>query len=86
MKHRYTNYRNWTNQKQILPISLESFKINSSLLQAPKTLREFVNQYKEKRNLIGNQEKKIKIQNSKSFILALSQMYWYLWQHFNSSY
>ena len=44
--------RKWTNQKQILPISLESFEINSSLLQAPKTLREFVNQYKEKRNLM----------------------------------
>ena len=28
--------RNWTNQKQILPISLESFEINSRLLQAPK--------------------------------------------------
>ena len=28
--------RNWTNYKQILPISLESFEINSSLLQAPK--------------------------------------------------
>ena len=35
--------RNWMNQKQILPISLESLEINSSLLQAPKTLKEFVN-------------------------------------------
>ena len=57
--------RNWTNQKQILPVSLESFEINSSLLQAPKTLREFVNQYKEKRKLIDIQEKEIKTQNSK---------------------
>ena len=62
--------RNWTNQKQILPISLKSFKFNSSLLQAPKTLREFLSQYKEKRNLMDIQEKKIKIQNSniKTFI------------------
>ena len=30
--------RNWTNQKQILHISLESFKINFSLLQEPKHL------------------------------------------------
>ena len=30
------NIRNWTNKKQIIPISLESFGINSSLLQAPK--------------------------------------------------
>ena len=62
--------RNWTNQKQILPTSLESFKINSSLLQVSKTLREFVSQYKEKRNLIDIQEKRFKIQNSnlKTFI------------------
>ena len=58
--------QNWTNQKQILPISLESFKINSSLLQAPKTLREFVNQYKERRKLMDFQETKIiEKQNSK---------------------
>ena len=36
--------RNWTIYKQILPISLESFQLNSSLLQAPKTLKDFVNQ------------------------------------------
>ena len=57
--------RIWTNQKQILPISLESFEINSSLLQTPKTLRKFVNQYKEKRKLMDIQEKEIKNQNSK---------------------
>ena len=52
--------RNWTNQKQILPISLEFFEINSYLLQVPTTLREFVNQYKEKRKLMDFQEKEIK--------------------------
>ena len=58
--------RNWTNQKQILPISLESFEINSSLLQALKTLKEFVNQCREKRKLMVFQEKAIKEkQNSK---------------------
>ena len=41
--------RNWTNYKQILPISLESFQLNSRLLQAPKTLKDFVNQYQESR-------------------------------------
>ena len=49
--------RNWTNQEKILPISLESFEINSSLLQAPKTLKESVNQYREKRTLFDLQEK-----------------------------
>ena len=36
--------RNWTHDKQILPISLESFEINSSLLQAPKTLKDYIKQ------------------------------------------
>ena len=66
--------RNWTNQEQILPIALKSFEINSSLLQAPKTLKEYVNQYKEKKKLLDLQEQIIKEkqngQNSKfrSFI------------------
>ena len=38
--------RNWTNQEQILTIALESFEINLSLLQAPKMLKEYVNQYR----------------------------------------
>ena len=66
--------RNWTNQEQILPIALKPFEINSSLLQAPKMLKEYVNQYKEKRKLLDLQQKTIKEkqngQNSKfrSFI------------------
>ena len=49
--------RNWTNQEQILPIALKSFEINSSLLKAPKTLKEYVNQFREKRKLLDLQEK-----------------------------
>ena len=47
-----------------------SFEINSNLLQAPKTLKEFVSQYQENRKMMNIQEKKIKIQNSniKTFI------------------
>ena len=33
--------------KQILPILLESFEINSSLLQAPKTLKDYIKQFQE---------------------------------------
>ena len=29
---------NWTTQKQILPISLDTFEINPHLINAPKTL------------------------------------------------
>ena len=45
--------RNWKHQMQVLLISLEAFNINSNLLQAPKMLKEFINQYKEKRKLMG---------------------------------
>ena len=49
--------RNWKNQEQILPIALKSFEINSSLLQAPKTLKEYVNEYRKKEILLDLQEK-----------------------------
>ena len=39
--------RNWTHDKQILPISLEYFQINSSLLQIPKTLKDYIKQFQE---------------------------------------
>ena len=39
--------RNWMHEKQLLPISLESFQINSSLLQAPKTLKDYIKQFQE---------------------------------------
>ena len=45
--------RNWTNYRQILPISLESFQLNSSLLQAPKALKDIIIQYQENRKLNG---------------------------------
>ena len=38
---------NWMHEKQPLPISLESFEINSSLLQACKMLRDYIKQYQE---------------------------------------
>ena len=61
---------NCTHQMQVLPISLEAFNINSNLLQAPKMLKELVNQYKEKRKLMDPQEK-TKNQNSMHFFLAI---------------
>ena len=39
--------RNWMHEKQLLPISLESFQINSSLLQTPKTLQDYIKQFQE---------------------------------------
>ena len=48
--------RNWTTQEQILPLSLESFETNASLLNAPKTLKDFVHQYKNKKKILELQE------------------------------
>ena len=42
--------QNWTTQEQILPISLKTFEISPKLINAPKTLRELVSQYKGTRN------------------------------------
>ena len=47
---------NWTTQEQILLISLKMFEIDSKLINAPKTLRELVNQYKSKRNTLNKKE------------------------------
>ena len=52
--------RNWTHQMQVLPISIEAFDMSPSLLQAPKTLKEYINQYQENRKLIDVKEKTIK--------------------------
>ena len=48
--------RNWTTQEQILPLSVESFEINGSLLNTPKTLKDFVNQFKNKKKTLELQE------------------------------
>ena len=42
--------RNWMHDKQILPISLESFQNNSSLLQAPTPLKDYIKQFQEHNN------------------------------------
>ena len=43
--------QNWTTQEQILPLSLETFEINPHLINAPKTLRDLANQYRNKKNI-----------------------------------
>ena len=37
--------RNWTNVKQPIPISLDSFQINHKLMHAPVMLKDFMEQY-----------------------------------------
>ena len=48
--------RNWTSVKQSIPISLDSFQLNSKLIQAPVMLRDFIEQYQESRITATKQE------------------------------
>ena len=48
--------RNWTTQEQILLISLKTFEIDPKLINAPKTLRELVVQYRGKRNALDKKK------------------------------
>ena len=45
--------KNWTTQEQILPFSIETFEIHPNLLNAPKTLKGLVNEYKNKKENTG---------------------------------
>ena len=44
--------QNWTTQKQVLPISLQATSFDSKLLNAPKTLKGMVQQYKQKSRML----------------------------------
>ena len=50
--------KNWTSQEQILPISVETFGISPNLLNAPKTLKDLVNQYKNKQKILETKGQK----------------------------
>ena len=54
--------QDWTTHEQVLPISLQTFDYNSKLLEAPKSLRDFVYQYEQKKDILDkgeNQNNKI---------------------------
>ena len=44
--------KNWTTQEQILPISIETFEFDPNLLSAPKSLKDLVAQYKNKKKIL----------------------------------
>ena len=41
--------RNWTSTRQSIPISLDSFQVDSKLMHAPMMLKDFIEQYQENR-------------------------------------
>ena len=49
---------NWTTQEQILPISIENFEFNPKLLNALKTLKDFLTQYKYRKKITEEREQK----------------------------
>ena len=42
---------NWTNQEQILPVSIESNEYDPTLLSTPKTMKDLVTQYKYRKEM-----------------------------------
>ena len=56
--------QNWTGHEQVLPISLQTFDIDSKLLEAPKTLNEFVHQYQQKKQVLDKRGNSDKIKHS----------------------
>ena len=57
----------WTTHEQVLPISLQMFDFNSKLLEAPKTLKDFVYQYKQNKEILDKCENKNNKINKHSF-------------------
>ena len=49
--------QNITTYEQTLPISLKSFVLDSDLLKAPKTLKDFVHQFQHKKEIYDLQER-----------------------------
>ena len=48
--------QDWTTHEQTLPISLQTFNFNSKLLETPKALKDFVYQYKQKKDILDRHE------------------------------
>ena len=48
--------RNWTNAKQPIPISLDSFQVSSKLMHMLIMLKDFMEQYQENRITVTKQE------------------------------
>ena len=44
--------QNWTMQEQVLSISLQTFDFDSKLLKVPKTLKDSVYQYQQKKHIL----------------------------------
>ena len=60
--------RNSMHQMHALSISIEPFQMSQNLMQAPKTLKEYINQYQENRKSLDIKEKMIKEPTFNTFL------------------
>ena len=60
--------RNWMHQMHVLPLCIEPFHMSQSLLQAPKTLKEYISQYQENRKSLHIKEKMIEESTLNTFL------------------
>ena len=49
---------NWTTQEQVLPIAIENFEFDPKLLTTPMTMKDFLTQYKYRKEITEKQNKK----------------------------
>ena len=56
--------QNWTMHEQVLPILIQTFVCDSKLLEAPKTLKHFVYQYQQKKQVLDKRENNVNSKHS----------------------
>ena len=49
---------NWTGQEQVLPVSIDNFDFNPKLLTTPQTMKDFLTQYKYRKEITEKQNQK----------------------------
>ena len=65
-------FHNITRQEHILPISLESNDFDEELLSAPKTLRELVNKYKQRKLSFNKQHEALDNEKEEEYFIETS--------------
>ena len=65
-------FHNITRQEHILPISLEANDFDEELLSAPKTLRELVERYKQKKISFDKQHENLDKENENNYFIETS--------------
>ena len=62
--------QNWSTQEQVLPISLQTTQFDLKLSKAPETLKDLVQQYKQKQQVL-NMVNRNKVETKRIFLIIL---------------